>query len=137
MTTRRDLEDLTRASEMLYARERQAVASILQEEARLRAQLARLDRMIVAAREEAGRDTAFRALGADLQWQQWTARARAGLNADLARVMARKMRVMDRLRRAFGRRDAVARLEQGRQQEVRDAAQRRAWDRIAELMVMK
>ncbi|WP_121060622.1 hypothetical protein [Chachezhania antarctica] len=130
-------QELSQVTELLYAKERQAVAAILEEEAIIRGQLARLDRMVAQARADAEADTAYLALGADLHWNEWTVRTRRALNADLARVMARKLKVLDRLRRAFGRCDAVDRLEADRQRSVKEARAREDWEKIAALMVLR
>jgi len=130
-----DYRDLSKVTELLYARERQAAAAILEEEAAIRAQLARLDRMVAEART--GGDAAYLALGADLHWKEWTGRTRQALNQDLARVMARKLQVLARLRRAFGRCDAVERLEEDRKKALKSARRRADWEKIAALMVLR
>lgn len=49
----------------------------------------------------------MKALGADLLWQGWHSRTRRQLNVELAKATAQKLRMMDQLRLAFGRKHAV------------------------------
>ncbi|MGV6804945.1 MAG: hypothetical protein ACWA49_12110 [Ruegeria sp.] len=46
-------------------------------------------------------------IGADVLFQKSLAGNRARLNADLARILARKVEAMDRVRLAFGQKEAI------------------------------
>jgi hypothetical protein len=50
----------------------------------------------------------MKALGADLLWEGWHTRAKRELNTELAQVTAKKLMAMDKLRKSFGRKTAIA-----------------------------
>ncbi|MFC3612671.1 hypothetical protein ACFORG_02770 [Lutimaribacter marinistellae] len=104
-------EDMSRICEAAYLAEHERIRTVLEAEARARANLAKLDRQ--AAETRAAQDLAegYRALGADLVWDGWEARTRAALTTELARARAQRLVAMDGLRAAFGRREAVAALQ--------------------------
>jgi len=104
------LPELAKATHAMYLREHDKVKGILKEEAALRQRLAQLDEHARAARETESTAGSMRAIGADILWQAWEERTRRALNMELARVMARKLAAMDRVRAAFGRNTAVANL---------------------------
>ena len=124
MTEIADLMLLLEVSEVTYDRQRQALAVIAREESRLRQDLARLDALDASDAPEADRGHGMRAVGADILWQGWLARTRTRINMELARVLARKAHEQARLRKAFGRVDALRQLigaENGRQRKQAEA----------------
>lgn len=96
------IDHLCQVTALAYERELAAVQSILQEEAQIRADIAKLDRQVEEAHQRSDLGS-MRAIGADVIWQSWAGRARAQLNIRLAQVLARKAQVMTRVQTAFGR----------------------------------
>ncbi|MFV1599569.1 MULTISPECIES: hypothetical protein [unclassified Phaeobacter] len=101
------LDQMADVTEALYLQEHAKVKPVLDAEARVRGQLTKLDQQIKDSRDLASSDHAMKALGADLLWQGWHTRARRELNMELAQITAQKLRAMDNLRKAFGRKHAV------------------------------
>lgn len=101
------ISQMAAATQALYLREYRNVGTLLAEEAELRAKLSRLDTRIAQNRNAEADNPMMRAVGADILWQGWTTRARRQLNIELAQILARKSAVMDRVRVAFGRQQAV------------------------------
>ncbi|NIZ60474.1 hypothetical protein DL239_05730 [Sedimentitalea sp. CY04] len=101
------LDQMAAVTEAQYLREHAKIKPILDEDAALRGKIAKLDAQIKETRQQAENDHAMRALGADLLWQGWHSRTRRQLNIELAQVTARKLKAMDQVRKAFGRKHAV------------------------------
>jgi len=101
------LDQMAAVTEAQYMREHAKIKPILDEDAALRGKLAKLDAQIQETRQQGEQDHAMRALGADLLWQGWHSRTRRQLNIELAQVTARKLKAMDQVRKAFGRKHAV------------------------------
>lgn len=122
------INQMAAATQALYLKEFRNIGSILVEEAELRAKLARLDARI-AQNKGAESDThMIRVVGADLLWQGWTTRTRRQLNIELAQILARKSAVMDRVRIAFGRQQAVEFLRATELSDRRKRATKRFTD---------
>ncbi|KAE9630787.1 hypothetical protein FEE96_08640 [Parasedimentitalea maritima] len=101
------LDQMAAVTEAQYLREHAKIKPILDAEAALRGKLAKLDAQMKETRQQSEQDHAMRALGADLLWQGWHSRTRRQLNIELAQVTARKLKAMDQVRKAFGRKHAV------------------------------
>ena len=101
------LGQMTQVTEAVYLAEYRKVQSLLQEEARLRGALTRLNEQADSERKTLATDMPMQTIGADLLWQAWLVRSRKQLNIELSQVLAKKTIVMERIRRAFGRRNAV------------------------------
>lgn len=121
------MADVTKA---IYMTEFQKVQGLLEEEARLRKDLARLRAQSEQGRETLQTDPSMQAVGADLLWQSWLNRTQRQLNMDLARVMARKLTAMDRVRRAFGKQSAVRSMLETRDRERREKARKKALETL-------
>lgn len=106
------LDQMTGVGEALYLREYERIRAVLEEEARIAAQIARLDDQVVRTRAEGSGDHGYRSVGADILWQNWESRTRRQLNSDLARARAKRLSMMDDLKRAFGRKQAIAQIAQ-------------------------
>lgn len=102
------LQQMAAVTEAQYLKEHAKIKPVLDQEARLRGQLSKLDHQVKAARADIDQDHAMKALGADLLWQGWHVRTRRTLNVELAQVTAKKLMAMDRLRKTFGRKTAVS-----------------------------
>jgi hypothetical protein len=113
------LAALVQVTELRFQKEYEAVRSLIEEESRLRSDLAKLD----SQAGDGGVDMEMQSIGADVRWQSWVAATRRDLNMQLARVLARKPHVMDRVRKAFGRFEATDRLWQT---AVRDLKRRKS-----------
>lgn len=125
------LDQLGRAAEAQYHQEHARIRDVLEQEASVRARLARLDAQVAQARaasQEAVMPMA--AIGADMLWQAWVERTRRELNIELAQARARKLAAMGRLRTAFGRKSVIAQLQDRARSEARDQARRRAEARL-------
>lgn len=101
------LAQMSQVTEAVYLAEFRKVQSLLQEEARLRGALAQLKEQAATERKALATDMPMQTIGADLLWQAWLVRSRKQLNIELSQVLAKKSIVMDRIRLAFGRRNAV------------------------------
>ncbi|MBI6629393.1 hypothetical protein [Pontibaca salina] len=106
MTTRK-IAQLVDVTEAVYMAEYQKIQPILTREATLRSRLAQLQ----GQRNSAGNQQ-MRAVGADLVWQAWRERSMQELDMELAQVVARKLELLERVRKAFGRKEAVRQLAQ-------------------------
>lgn len=108
----RDLKPLEQVAAALYCAEERKVRALLDEEARLRGAIARIDAALMPpapdaesqARSEV--DPAQRS-GADMIWRMQIRKQKGALNTELARVLAAKSGRLAQLRQAFGRREAV------------------------------
>ncbi|MVO17898.1 hypothetical protein [Parasedimentitalea huanghaiensis] len=101
------LDQMAAVTEAQYLREHAKIKPILDAESALRGKLTKLDAQMKETRQQSEQDHAMRALGADLLWQGWHSRTRRQLNIELAQVTARKLKAMDQVRKAFGRKHAV------------------------------
>ena len=130
--TRWDLGTLSSLTDALYQRELAQLREVLDEEARLRAALARLGEQARAARDQPETALAgLREIGGDMVWQAWLVRQRAALQSELARILARKEEALPALRLAHGKQQAVRRT----QRDARAQARRTAADRQAEALL--
>lgn len=103
-----ELEDLGKVTEALYQVELARMQTILREEARLRAAIARLDAHHAANRGLIEADLGgLRQIGGDILWRSWVGRNKAELQSELARVLGTKGQMIRKLRRAFGKSQAA------------------------------
>ena len=121
------LAPLVAVTETAYARQQQAFAALLAEEARLRAEIVRLDGMRHAAASDSG-TAPMQAIGADVLWQGWIARAKTALNLELARTLARKEPHQAAVRRAYGKVLVARQLQDDARRAARNGAARHALD---------
>ncbi|WP_323781120.1 hypothetical protein [Leisingera sp.] len=120
------LEQMAAVTAAQYMQEHAKIQPALAREAQLRGQLAKLNSQVQAARAQADSDHTMKALGADLLWQGWHSRTRRQLNLELAQATAQKLRMMDQLRKAFGRKHAVETMA-GSERKRRKADQAKAF----------
>lgn len=107
---RAQLSDLSAVTEAVFQKERQQLQPLLQAEARVAQQLARLDAQAAQVRADATDSSGYRVTGTDMLWHRWESATRRQLNMELARLRAQKLAALDSLRSAFGRKQAVAEL---------------------------
>ncbi|MDU9006584.1 hypothetical protein [Sedimentitalea todarodis] len=101
------LAQMSQVTEAVYLAEFRKVHALLQEEARLRGALAQLKEQADSERKALSMDMPMQTIGADLLWQAWLVRSQRQLNIELSQVLAKKATVMEGVRHAFGRRNAV------------------------------
>ncbi len=107
---RHKLPALKSVTEAVYQSEYQKLRPVLEAEARVQAQLARLDAQVVQTRQDSAVTDGYQITGTDVLWNGWEAATRRQLNMELARCRAQKLAAMQQLRQAFGRKQAVERL---------------------------
>lgn len=106
--TQEQARELVTLTEARYEKERAKLLDLNRQEARLRDDLARLDARQLSNQRLPDPDLqGFREIGADLRWLGWVGRSRVNLQTDLARVLARKGRMMEALRHAHGKHQAA------------------------------
>ena len=108
--TKNRLSELAAVTVAVYQREYRQLRPLLQQEAGLRAQLARLDLQVAEVRSEGAKADGYNVTGGDMLWHSWESATRRNLNIELARARAQKLAALDNLRTAFGRKQAVETL---------------------------
>ena len=103
----RQLEAITQAK---YDQQQQSFQRIQSEENRLRAELRKLDEMLLSSNNTDVRIGEMRAIGADVIWQGWVGRSKTELNLKLAQVLAIKEQQLQQVRQAFGKLQVVQQL---------------------------
>ncbi|MEL0436610.1 hypothetical protein [Phycobacter sp. K97] len=121
MKKKKMLDQMAAVTHAQYLREHARVKPVLDEEARLRGQLNKLQERVLETRVQADQDHAMKALGADLLWEGWHIRTRRELNMELAKVTARKLMAMDKLRKSFGRKTAIEDMAKAEHKRIRMA----------------
>ncbi|WP_170518345.1 hypothetical protein [Ruegeria atlantica] len=104
------LSDLKNVTEAVFQKEYNALRPLLEAEARVQKQLARLDAQVRQSRQDSAAAEGYRVTGTDVLWNGWESATRRQLNMELARIRAKKLSAMDALRTAFGRKQAVTNL---------------------------
>ncbi len=107
---RKDLTEMEKVAEALYQKEYSALRPTLEAEAKVLQQLARLDDQALQTRRNSARTDGYQVTGTDVLWNGWESSTRRNLNTELARIRSQKLSAMDRLRSAFGRKQAVQNL---------------------------
>ncbi len=106
---------LQQVADAVYQHEQRAIKAICAEETALRRALAALDAGGAEfAPADIGKTGALALSGAEMAWRKWSGNRRAALNAELARVLARKSQELTRVRQAFGRSEAIRMLHGNR-----------------------
>lgn len=99
----RALEDVAQVTEAVFQGRVARLRHVLEEEARLRNGLRRLEEMQTMGKDAMQRDPSMRAVGADFLWQGWMMRQRMTINTQLANVMVQKAAMLNEVRLAFGK----------------------------------
>ena len=84
-----------------FQEKQQVFAKVASEEDRLRSCLAKLDTQEKDA--EQSNQHHHKAIGADIEWNAWLNRKRTSLNIDLAKVLAQKERLLESVRKSYGK----------------------------------
>ncbi|KUP94761.1 hypothetical protein [Tritonibacter horizontis] len=127
------LAQMRSVTNAVYLREHAKVKPILDHEAKLRGQLTMLKQQVEQSRELIDKSHEMKALGVDLQWQKWHTNARRDINSELAQVTAKKLRAMDKLRQAFGRKHAVETMENQHKSNAKERRNKMLFDRLMNL----
>ena len=118
------LAQLRNATELEFLAAQKKIQPILDEERRVRGQLAR-----IRAQEEQNRSAAathtIQSSGAEIAWRAWLSKSQRELNIELAQILARKLPALDNVRKAFGRKEAVAQVVQAAQKERKRAVRKK------------
>lgn len=132
------LGDLVGLTDVLYRAEQTKLRELSEREGQLRRALITLEeRRKATASLPATQLDAIRQVGADLLWQGWIGRNRAGLNRQLALCLAQKARFLTNLRRAYGRHLAAQSLHDDRTAAIRVAEEHAQIAKDHELQVMR
>ena len=118
--------ELEKITEAAFQKEYNALRPLLEAEARVQQQLARLDMQVSEARENSASTDGYLVTGTDILWNGWEASSRRRLNLELARLRAQKLSAMQNLRTAFGRKEAVANLSAAQKAALK-RAQLKTW----------
>ena len=122
------LSDLQKVTEAAFQKEHTALRPLLEAEARVQQQLARLDAQMQQSRQDSASAEGYRVTGTDVLWNSWEGATRRQLNMELARLRAQKLTAMEALRTAFGRKQAVNDLSSARIKALRRAQSRKLYD---------
>ena len=106
----KQLKDLEKVTAAAFQREYQTLRPVLEAEAEIQQQLARLDAQVQQSRQEITAAEGYRVTGTDVLWNGWESATRRALNMQLARLRSQKLTALAELRIAFGRQQAVASL---------------------------
>ncbi|WP_174822674.1 hypothetical protein [Ruegeria lacuscaerulensis] len=113
-----EIPDLEKVAEAAFQKEYSALRPLLEAEARVQHQLARLDAQARQCRQQSASAEGYRVTGTDVLWNGWESATRRQLNMELARLRAQKLSALESLRLTFGRKQAVASLSEN-QKEAR------------------
>lgn len=112
MTKPAALRQLRQISDALYLREFQKIQAALAAEAQAQQRLHQLDTQTAQATQDLEQGHALAQIGADVAWQSWADQTRQQLLHKLAHAKAVRMQEMDRVRTAFGRKEALRSLDE-------------------------
>lgn len=119
------LSDLVAVTAAAFEKEHQKLRPIMEQEARVQTRISQLDAQLAQVRSTDAEATGYRMAGADVIWYGWEASSRKQLNTELARIRSQKLAMVDGLRQAFGRKQAVEKLAEGRTAAMRRARLRK------------
>lgn len=101
---------LEKVTEATFQKKFQELRPILDAEARVRQQLAKLDLQLSQVRTESDKTEGYQVSGTDILWNGWESATRRQLNMQVAQIRAQKLAAVEALRFAFGRKQAVEAL---------------------------
>jgi len=97
------LKQLEKIAKVHYDQHQQRFTKIIQEETRLRNELARLDHFSKDQMTAPDQENSMKSIGADVLWHGWLGRTKTNINLELARILAKKDVEKIRLGRSFGK----------------------------------
>lgn len=125
---RQQFTDLAELTDAVYRSRLSGMQKVLEQEARLRQNLQRLEQMSIDDESLEQHAMAMRAIGADLLWQGWVARRKSELNIKLANVLAQKSVMSRDLALAFGRAQVAEQLMERERDHAATRQRRPGWD---------
>jgi len=105
-----DLDQLKNLSRLKFQHSERDLSSILARENELRTELDRLRSLARETLTDSPEHMQTRAIGADVIWMKWLGQTQRQLNVILAQVLAQKEVLMEKHRRAHGRKAVAERL---------------------------
>lgn len=120
--------DLAELTDAVYRSRLSGMQKVLEQEARLRQNLQRLEQMSISDESLEQHAMVMRAIGADLLWQGWVARRKSELNIKLANVLAQKSVMSRDLALAFGRAQVAEQLMERERDHAASRQRRPGWD---------
>lgn len=130
---REDIYRMAEVTRALYLREFRKIAELMEEEARLRGQLAQVEAQVEAANNTLRHGaTSMQGMGADILWQAWAARNRGRIERDLAIVNGRKRMAIEDVRLAFARQQAVKALHDDAERQRIETRLKAQYSRLLE-----
>lgn len=105
------LKGLTSGLRAKYELEKARAQPVLDEEARLRSELRKLDQHEQLSRSQDQATDLLRPFGGDVLWASWLARQRRELNMELARTLAARAGHLHQMKQAYGRLLVAEQLE--------------------------
>lgn len=124
------MQSITHLTDALYQAQLSKLQDVLTEEHSLRRALADL--------ETGQKDVSqMRQIGADIIWQGWLDRKRRDLQAELARCLVQKNRLMRHVQKAFGRKSAADQIQADARSEAMAARTMRHALEDQNLMLLK
>ncbi len=130
-----ELNSIETLLEIKFQERQRVFAKFASVEAKLRDDLAKLDRMAKAS-EESGH-TQMKAIGADVVWQAWLGRTRTSLNIELAQALAQKEAMKGRVKKDYGKLLACRGLLGKARKQANKAAQTKRLSQTMEQQVVK
>jgi hypothetical protein len=106
------MQSITHLTDALYQSQLSKLQDVLSEEKTLRRAIAELEaRQKNVSQPHAPGMGQMRQIGADIIWQGWVDRKRRELQAELARCLVRKNRLLLNVQKAFGRNLAAEKMQ--------------------------
>lgn len=96
-----DVHSIEKILHVKFQECQKSFAKVVATEAKLRADLAKIDRMASAAEPTGYKN--MQAIGADVIWRAWMGRTKSDLNLELAQVLAQKETLKGRVKKEYGR----------------------------------
>jgi len=112
-----DYSKLTDLTELQFIQSQSEFRQILNEENKLRAEIAKLRSQAEAV--DANGVTEMHSVGADILWRAWVARMLTQLNTELAQVLARKENCLAQVQRAFSRMNVTVQLDENGKKQAK------------------
>ena len=114
-----DLKSLEPVLELSFQQSQRRLAELNEKMAQLRGQLTDLDKARIQPKsgEDLTDNPAFK-VGADITWQRWADQRRKDINMELARLASQRPDFIQKLRKDFGKKEALGQMmTQVREQE--------------------
>lgn len=127
----KQMETIAALMDLQFMRASQEMPQILEREAKLRGDIAKIRAQFLNADPKAM--DMIRAVGADVAWQSWAEQMLVQLNTELAQVLAQKEYLLRRVRHALGRKNTAAKLVDQQQTQHKMAQKKAALEKILEL----